>query len=140
MNNRASTIVKTTLGTIEAFGNRGALAIGVVVSDGSSRKLSALYKGQVDELIAGLQAARDVVFGAPAVESKAVPSMSPQAKLVLKHLQQKGSITNVEANAVHKVRALPRRIADLKANGYQIDREFNKDLTGQRYVRYSLVS
>lgn len=64
--------------------------------------------------------------------------LSPQARLVLKHLQSVGSITNVEANAVHRVRSLSRRITELKDAGHNVKKDFRKDTTGQRYVRYSL--
>lgn len=64
--------------------------------------------------------------------------LSPQCKTVLLHLKQAGSITNVEANAVHRIRALPRRIRDLREMGYRISDVMRKDTTGQRYKRYYL--
>ncbi|MDR6455519.1 helix-turn-helix domain-containing protein [Variovorax paradoxus] len=65
--------------------------------------------------------------------------LSPQARIVLNHLKNVGSITNVEANAVHRIRSLSRRITELQAtDSYRIEKEFKKDFTGQRYVRYSL--
>lgn len=65
--------------------------------------------------------------------------LCPQAKLVLEHLYTEGSITGVEAEAVYRVRHLPRRIADLREHGYAIVSEFKRDPTGQRYVRYRIV-
>ncbi len=64
--------------------------------------------------------------------------MTPQANTVLKHLQQHGSISQAEAATVYRIRALPRRISDLKEAGHKITRELKKDPTGQRYARYSL--
>lgn len=62
--------------------------------------------------------------------------LSPQAQLVLNHPREAGSITNVEANAVLRVRSDSRRITELRDYGYRIRKVFKKDTTGQRYVRY----
>jgi hypothetical protein len=65
--------------------------------------------------------------------------MTPQVQTLLTHLQQHGSISQAEAGLVYRIRALPRRIADLKAEGYNIKRELKVDPMGQRYARYSLI-
>lgn len=65
--------------------------------------------------------------------------LSPQAQLVLRHLQSVGSITNVEANAVHKVRSVSRRITEIQDAGVKIAKVRRRDHTGQVYVRYSLT-
>jgi hypothetical protein len=62
--------------------------------------------------------------------------MTPQATIVLKHLAAVGSITNVEAHAVHKVRSVSRRITEIRDHGYLVHKEHRKDINGQRYVRY----
>ena len=62
-----------------------------------------------------------------------------QNKMLIEHFEECGSISNVEAQAVYKIRSLPRRICDLKEIGYEFSRERKKDLTGQRYVRYYLI-
>jgi hypothetical protein len=59
-------------------------------------------------------------------------------ELIFTHLLTKGSITNVEAQALYRCRALPRRIADLKEDGVPIISVLKKDATGQRYARYEL--
>jgi hypothetical protein len=69
--------------------------------------------------------------------------LSPQATKVLEHMQKTGSISNVEAHAVHRVRSVSRRMTEIDRalvdSGYRIDKEFKRDVTNQRYVRYSLV-
>jgi hypothetical protein len=64
--------------------------------------------------------------------------LTPQATKVLAHLQSVGSITNVEANAVHRVRSLSRRITEIQDAGVRIAKTRRRDVTGQVYVRYSL--
>ena len=63
-----------------------------------------------------------------------------QERVVLNHLIAKGDITNVEAHAVHRIRSVSRRITTLIDAGCRIEKEHRKDTTGQRYVRYRLVS
>ncbi len=55
------------------------------------------------------------------------------------HFRQCPSISNVEAQAIYKIRALPRRICDLELQGYEFKKEWKKDPTGQRYRRYTLI-
>lgn len=66
--------------------------------------------------------------------------MKPQTAAVLKHLQQHGSITNVEANAVHKIRSVSSRITELAKLGYVISKTRKVDATDQPYVRYTLAT
>jgi hypothetical protein len=66
--------------------------------------------------------------------------MTPQVKTLLTHLQKHGSISAAEAATVYRIRSLPRRISDLKDEGFVITRELKKDPTGQRYARYTLVT
>jgi hypothetical protein len=65
--------------------------------------------------------------------------MTPQVATVLKHLKQHGSISQAEASTVYRIRALPRRIADLRASGIPVTSVLKKDATGQRYARYTLA-
>jgi len=59
-----------------------------------------------------------------------------QVEQVREHLNKVGSISNIEAQALYRIRALPRRISDLEECGFPISRERRVDNTGQRYVRY----
>ena len=63
-----------------------------------------------------------------------------QIEMLIEHFEVADNISNIEAQAVYKIRALPRRIADLKERGYEFRSEWKKDLTGQRYKRYFLIS
>lgn len=64
--------------------------------------------------------------------------LPPQEQTVLHHLLRDGTITNVEAQTVHKIRSLSRRITTLTQSGCAIARRFKTDAAGQRYVRYYL--
>lgn len=63
-----------------------------------------------------------------------------QKEMLKLHFQHTDNISNIEAQAVYKIRALPRRISDLKEEGYTFTHEWKTDLTGQRYMRYFIVS
>lgn len=62
----------------------------------------------------------------------------PMRTLILDHLLTGESISNVEAQALWRCRALPKRINELKRDGWPITAERRKDSTGQSYVRYAL--
>ena len=64
---------------------------------------------------------------------------APMTKAILQHLETTGTITGVEAHAIHKCRSLTRRITDLRAAGYDISSHWKRDITGQRYVRYQMA-
>lgn len=61
---------------------------------------------------------------------------APMRKLLRDHLRSGRSISNVEAQAMWRCRALPKRISELQAEGMKIERERCVDSTGQGYVRY----
>lgn len=63
-----------------------------------------------------------------------------QIETLIRHFKTLGSITNVEAQSIYKIRALPRRVSDLEKRGLKFKRVQKKDLTGQRYVRYEYVN
>ncbi len=58
---------------------------------------------------------------------------------VLWHLLNKETITQVEAHELYRVYRLASRINDLKNYGLEIISTTVVDLTGRRYVRYSLA-
>ena len=60
----------------------------------------------------------------------------PMIDLIREHLRNGRSISNVEAQALWRCRALPKRINELSKEGMKISREWSIDSTGQRYVRY----
>ena len=65
-------------------------------------------------------------------------TLTNQCQQLLTLLEMKGSTTALEASGVYRIRALPRRIADLKEAGYTIVTKLDRDTTGQRYARYYL--
>ena len=66
--------------------------------------------------------------------------MVTQVEMLERHFVDRPSISNVEAQAVYKIRALPRRICDLEEKGYTFVREWRTDATGQRYRRYTIIN
>lgn len=65
-------------------------------------------------------------------------NLQPQDKLVLDYLLAEESITNAEANTVLRARSVSKRISTLRKCGVEIAKDYRKDVTGQRYVRYRL--
>lgn len=68
-------------------------------------------------------------------------SLSPMAKKVYQHMVRAGSISAREAMADYSMsgNTLSRRITDIVAAGYSIERDRRKHpLTGNMYTRYSL--
>ena len=62
----------------------------------------------------------------------------PMKELIRDHLESGKTITNVEAQALWRCRALPKRISELKKDGLKITSEWRNDSTGQSFVRYRL--
>jgi len=61
-----------------------------------------------------------------------------QEQIVLRHLLSEGSITSGEAQMVHRIRSLSRRITSLLDAGIVVEKDDRRDSTGQRYRRYTL--
>jgi len=57
---------------------------------------------------------------------------------ILWHLLKRGSVTQVEAHELYRVYRLASRINDLKNLGVTMIASHKRDLTGTRYVEYSL--
>lgn len=64
-------------------------------------------------------------------------TFAPQTTTILRHLLRVGEISGVEAQALYRARSLTKRISEIN-EVFQVDSEFRKDATGQRYVRYSM--
>lgn len=62
----------------------------------------------------------------------------PMRELLREHLMGGRSISNVEAQALWRCRALPKRINELRKEGLNIKSERRVDSTGQSYTRYIL--
>jgi hypothetical protein len=66
--------------------------------------------------------------------------LTPQARKVLQHLSNTGTITQREAMLDYSVQSLTRRITELRDAGFNILGKWKyHPTTGQRYTRYSLV-
>lgn len=67
-------------------------------------------------------------------------SLTPQARTVLTHLSNAGTITQREALLDHSVQSLTRRITEINDAGFKVDAVWKKHpVTGQRYTRYSFA-
>ena len=65
---------------------------------------------------------------------------SPQLRTLIQHLRSRPDrgISQLEASALYRIAALPRRMADLSEAGVPIRKERRPDPTGRSYVRYFL--
>lgn len=67
-------------------------------------------------------------------------SLTPQSRVVLRHLDNTGTITQREALMDHSVQSLTRRITEIRDAGFKVEGSWKKHpLTNQRYMRYSFV-
>lgn len=57
---------------------------------------------------------------------------------IVDHMIMRGSISQLEADSLYRVKRLASRINDLKRYGLDIHVEIKRDLTGKKYARYSL--
>lgn len=64
--------------------------------------------------------------------------MSPQAQIILNHLQQGRGITPLIAHATLGVASLTSRIAELRKAGADIEGEWKVDAFNRRYMEYRL--
>ena len=62
-----------------------------------------------------------------------------QVEMLKEHFSNYDSISDGEAQ-IYRIRSLPRRIMDLKKQGYAFDHVWSRDMTGQRYVRYVVTA
>lgn len=66
-----------------------------------------------------------------------IARFTPQTAAILRHLLRVGEISGVEAQAMYKARSVTKRISEINQY-FQVDAEWKRDTTGQRYVRYSM--
>ena len=73
--------------------------------------------------------------------SVVVAELSPtnQCRDILNHIIMKGSISQLEADSLYRVKRLTSRIHELKKWGVNIIAEMRKDITGKRYARYFIA-
>tara|TARA_B100000745_G_scaffold122814_2_gene79691 strand:+ start:2558 stop:2797 length:240 start_codon:yes stop_codon:yes gene_type:complete len=71
-------------------------------------------------------------------KSNKVNSKQGQKGMVLFHLEERGSITALEALSLYRIFRLSARIYDLRAGGHRIHTQWKKDLTGKKYAQYWL--
>ena len=65
-------------------------------------------------------------------------ALTPQAKTILNHLNEAGTITQREAIMDHSVQSLTRRITEIRDAGFSVPGVWKvHPTTGQRYMRYS---
>ena len=73
--------------------------------------------------------------------ARQLSNLSPQAQLIYRHMQRAGSISARDAMDDHGITsaALSRRICDIEAEGFGIDRERRiHPITEKSYTRYTL--
>jgi hypothetical protein len=63
-----------------------------------------------------------------------------QCHAVLDHVIRKGSISQLEADSLYRVKRLTSRVTELKAKGVSLIAEIRHDNTGKRYARYFIAS
>ena len=63
-----------------------------------------------------------------------------QHQKIMKHLKKAGSITVREAMVEYSIQSLTKRVQELREDGHEIVSTVKfHPVTGQKYVRYSLV-
>lgn len=77
------------------------------------------------------------MFAIAALRDKSTPKS--QIMKIVDHLVMRGSISQLEADALYRVKRLASRIHDLHLKGIQTHVEIRTDLTGKRYAKYALA-
>lgn len=67
-------------------------------------------------------------------------ALNPQVRLVLAHLEKRGSISPMEALTTYGVYRLSSAIHRLRNIGFNIETELREDAAGHRYGRYFLTN
>ena len=66
------------------------------------------------------------------------PKALSQKEMILNHLQNKGSISALEALSLYRINRLAARVEELRRSGHDIETQMKIDITGKRYARYRL--
>ena len=64
-------------------------------------------------------------------------NLNRQATLVRDHIRANSHLTSWQAEGVYRIRRLASRVSELRNAGYEIEKETQRDATGQLYTRYS---
>lgn len=62
-----------------------------------------------------------------------------QETIVVRHLEEVGTISPREAEDLYRIRDLPKRISVLRGELHNIVRVLKTDANGQRYARYAFA-
>lgn len=65
--------------------------------------------------------------------------MLSQEQKIKRHLQERVSLSGLEAADLYRVRDLPKRISVLRGQGVKIRGEFKYDILGGRLMHYRLA-
>jgi len=63
--------------------------------------------------------------------------LSKQSNTVVSHLRAFPHLTAMQADGVYHIRRLASRIDEIRAAGYEVEKQTKEDAKGQRYTRYS---
>lgn len=66
-------------------------------------------------------------------------SVTPQARMVLSHLERRGSISPMEAIITYGITRLAARIFELREIGITVITSLKRDEKGKPYARYTLL-
>lgn len=67
-----------------------------------------------------------------------VPEETTQCGIILRHIQQRGSITTLEAYELYNITTCGQRCTDLRKKGWPIDSAWEKTPGGATVKRYSM--
>ena len=138
-------IEQVAVGDITRWAPEGA---DCAVTEVTAADFAVVYQGKTFRYFKGSRAVVVALAPVPAAPP-AVPTgfkyttsgLTPQARVVLKHMARAGSITQREALVDHSVQSLTKRISEINGIGIKVTLDRKKHpVTGQRYARYSLVN
>lgn len=120
--------------------------------DGSTEDITKAHRYTKSEL-AGEECTFLKIILAPEFEPVATPAVElfaplaratfeadlyPSAKIILKHLKKRNTISPMEALTAYGTMRLAARIFDLRTAGFNIETTMHQDEVGHKYARYTL--